>query len=260
MNRFLLQFLFVLFILSSKLSAQYNLNENKVWAFGSGCGIDFTSGTPVPIRTSMESSEACATVSDANGHLLFYTSGDTVYNKNGRVMPNGAGIIGIHTAMSAHQGVQIVPVLDNSNQYYIFSQECVLEALCFTGDPMAGRLFYTVVDMNLNGGLGDVVATEKAIFLDSGLTEKLTAMVGTRCNIWVITKPRAASEFKSFEVTASGVRPDAVVSATGIINYNYQPLGGLTPSPDNKKILCCASHIGGGGIEFVTAGESPKRE
>lgn len=40
----------------------------------------------------MESFEACASISDSAGNLLFYTNGEKVWNKNHEVMPNGEGL------------------------------------------------------------------------------------------------------------------------------------------------------------------------
>ncbi len=235
---------YFILLLCSLAATQLSAQRQNVWVLKS-YGLDFKTSPPTVVpMNAPHFSEGAASVCDDDGRLLFYTEGTFVFDRNDNLMPNGSNLARAFGSSSTSQGTVITPVPGQSHQYYVFSLTSVEYG------ENGGRLYYSKVDMTLNGGLGDVVATEKAIFLDSGLTEKLTAMVGTRCNIWVITKPRAASEFKSFEVTASGVRPDAVVSATGIINYNYQPLGGLTPSPDNKKILCCASHIGGGGIEL----------
>jgi hypothetical protein len=50
--------------------------EGFVWHFGVEAGIEFSSGGPklVP-KSSMATSEGCASYSDANGNLLFYTNG-----------------------------------------------------------------------------------------------------------------------------------------------------------------------------------------
>ncbi len=230
------------FISLSSIFAQ----QENIWVLGA-VGLDFNSPTPIaPVMDGQQFSEAAASVCDEDGHLLFYTDGSTVWDRFHNVMPNGSALttIGPHTTGSSTQGACIIPIPGQDQQYYIFS----LTSVEFGAD--AGKLFYSKVDISLNGGSGDVVAGEKAIYLAEGFNEKLTALTGSRCNIWVVLRSRMANEFKSFEVTAAGVNTEPVVSATGTINFNYHILGTLTPSPDNKRLLCAAAHVGGGGLEL----------
>ena len=64
------------------------------WFFGANAGFDFNSGSPVFQPGALNTLEGCASISDKNGQLLFYTDGTTVYNKNHTVMPNGRGLFG----------------------------------------------------------------------------------------------------------------------------------------------------------------------
>ncbi|MBK7109633.1 MAG: hypothetical protein IPH61_11015 [Bacteroidetes bacterium] len=70
----------------------FSQSYNNNWAFGDSCGLNFSSGEPVFFETVMESFEACASISDSAGNLLFYTNGEKVWNKNHEVMPNGEGL------------------------------------------------------------------------------------------------------------------------------------------------------------------------
>lgn len=218
--------------------------QENVWMLGS-FGLDFNSPSlTAPAMNGQQFGEASASVCDDNGQLLFYTEGSRVWDRFHDLMPNGTALttVAAFATGSSTQGACIVPVPGQDHQYYVFSVTSV--------EFGTGKLFYSKVDMTLNGGKGDVVTGEKAIYLGEGLTEKLIAITGTHCNIWVIVRSRVANEFKSYEVTASGVNPNPVTSATGIINFNYHILGTLTPSPDNKKVLCAAAHVGGGGLEL----------
>ena len=61
----------------------YAQNEGNIWYFGTNAGLDFNSGSPVMLSDGMlDTFEGCATISDNNGDLLFYTDGMLVYNKN----------------------------------------------------------------------------------------------------------------------------------------------------------------------------------
>ena len=57
--------------------------EGNIWYFGEYAGLDFNSGSPVALTNGqLNTNEGCATISDNNGNLLFYTDGMTVYNKS----------------------------------------------------------------------------------------------------------------------------------------------------------------------------------
>jgi hypothetical protein len=77
---------------------------------GEYIGLDFNSGTAVPLNNGIISTdEGVATISDANGNLLFYTDGRTIRNKLHQLMPNGSGLFG---NISATQSAVIVPKLE----------------------------------------------------------------------------------------------------------------------------------------------------
>ena len=217
--------------------------QENIWVLG-GSGLDFNTTPPSIIHMSAKIfDESGASVCDNNGQLLFYTDGDSVWNRNYNMMPDGFGLSkGIGT-FSTTQGVLIIPVPDEGDQYYIFS----LTSLENGAD--GGKLFYSKVDMRLNSGMGAVVPNQKSILLDSNLTEKLTGITGDRCNIWVICRSRFANTFKSYEVTASGVNVIPVISHTGSMSYFYYTIGGLTPAPDGHKILSANASGSKGGLE-----------
>ncbi len=210
-------------------SAQY---EN-VWMFGKGAGLDFNSGGPVFVESKIDGfGEACASVCDENGRLLFYTEGSYVWNKNGDTMPNGKELLPLRSttnfsvSSSTTQGTIIIPVPKSSHRYYVFSLTSIEQ------NVHKGKLYYSVVDMSLNNGLGDVVAAQKGILLATGLTEKMTAVAGNRCNIWLLVTTK--SELKAYEVNEQGVSNSPVVSLSGTTIF---PSGCLVASPDSKKLV-----------------------
>ena len=233
MKRFLLS-CFVLLICCSKVSAQL---ENHIWAFGNNAGLDFTNGSPVTFSTNMQSREGTASVADGSGQLLFYTDGSTVWNRNGNIMLNGTNLTPFATPQvpsptgSTTQGALIVPIPGSTSRYYVFSLTC-LEL-----SAAALRLYYCVVDMNLNGGLGDVVPAEKSILLDSMLSERMTAVVGQWCNIWLLTTSASGPVIKAFEITESGINTTPVLSPAGPGTSLVDALGVLKASPDGRRLV-----------------------
>ena len=232
MKHFFLSCLLMLICCSITFAQQ----ENSIWAFGSGSGLDFTSGGPVALSTSIDAREGTASVSSASGQLLFYTEGYTIWDRNGNPMPNGSVLTPFATTLtpsptaSSTQGSLIVPVPGSSSHYYVFSMTC-LE----TG-PDAFRLYYSIVDMNANGGLGDVIAGQKGILLDSMLSERLTAVVGDWCNIWLLTSSASGPAIKAFEITASGLNTTPVISPVMPGTAIDGSVGVLVVSPDGHKL------------------------
>jgi gliding motility-associated-like protein len=236
----------VIIVLCCCIPSLWAQREN-VWVLGE-YGLSFN--TPlvnINLINGTVFGESGASVCDANGQLLFYTDGSYVKDRNNNFMPNGQSSltsVANFATGSTTQGACIVPVPGNAQQYYIFS----LTSVEFAAN--AGKLFYSKVDMALNNGMGDVIVGEKAIPIGNNHSEKLIAIQGSRCNIWVITSSRIAPEFRAYEVTEAGVNTTPVTSPTGSINYNHYTLGTLTASPDNKKILVSGAPLNGGGLEI----------
>jgi hypothetical protein len=240
--------LFIVLLLPGvMMHAQYNLKQNNVWAFGSHYGLDFNSGTPVPISTSLITLGGSASVSDANGQLLFYTQGDTIWNRNHQIMPNGSEIIAPYISngngTQSEQGQLIVPVINNPDQYYVFSIQNGGDYY-FGIDAMACRLFYSAVDMSLDGGLGDVVAGQKNIQIDSSLSpQKLIAVAGNNCNIWMITHSIMGNDFKVFEINSNGISANPVTSTVGNLSGGIAYVEGkLRISPDRMKLFAPSAY------------------
>ncbi len=228
--------------------------ENNVWAFGDRMGLDFNGTTPTLIQTSIRTLGGSASVCDANGQLLFYTQGDTIWNRNNQIMSNGIDLIAPYfsnTGTQTSQGQLILPVINNPKQYYVFSLEATTDYV-FNSDPYASRLYYSVVDMTLNNGLGNVVPGQKKIKLDSILTgEKMIAVQGTNCSIWLLVHNIEDNKFKAYNINNIGINTTPVVSTTGNMT---QPLsyafGKLKASPDGNKLAASNWFLGNYGCEL----------
>ena len=196
-------FLLLMFFLPMIMIGQ---KQNDIWLFGFGAGLDFSTGIPTKIEDGMMfSKEGCAVISDENGQLLFYTNGVKVWNANHQVMANGNGLKGGIETSSTNQAI-IVPYPSKTNLYYIF-----------TTDERAGSsgLHYSMVDMNLNNGLGDVY--EKNISLYAPTTERLVlARHSDGESFWLVTHGWKTNEFITYEITENGFSDVAVISKIGV--------------------------------------------
>lgn len=203
--------------------------QNNVWIFGSELGINFNSASAQPIKSNILASEGCASVCDpSTGDLLFYSNGEKVWDSTHTVMPNGNGLLG-PVDRSSTQGVVIAPVFGHPKKYYIFH----LEEFNFY---RSGYLRYSVVDMNLNGGKGDVLPGLKNMTLDTGLSEKM--ILAPACNgLWLLTHHIDSPIFYAYKIDNPLFVHRPVISNTGgkAANGLYY-IGEMKLSPDQKNI------------------------
>jgi len=234
-------FLFLTFTLQTPVV--FGQLQNNNWVFGYGARVNFSG--PIPVGSSnaaINSNESTASVSDpATGQLLFYTDGRKVWNANNDVMPNGSNLLG-GFYNSCTQGALIVPFSEDNQRYYLFTLE-ELEALSLS--PVVDNgLRYSVIDMTLNGGLGDVQVATMNTPLATDLTEKLIVIRSAEIQgFWVIAHKKNANEFLAWKIDACGVNAQPVISTVGSI-FAISPFFGATEawsgamdaSPDGNRI------------------------
>ena len=225
--RKILLILFCLVFLSISLLAQ---KEGNIWYFGYKAGLDFNSGSPKALSDGMINTlEGCATISDINGCLLFYTDGITIWNKNHQIMTNGSGLLG-HSS-STQSGV-IVPKPGSNSIYFVFTVNEVAR--------MEG-INYSIVDMSLSGGLGEV--TIKNFQLITPALEKLTAVKhANQTDIWVIVHEFPGDAFYSYLVTSLGIIASPVISHSGVpVSQAQYCRGYMKASPDGRHLAVAHS-------------------
>lgn len=224
-----ISFFILSFLLATASFGQYNLNENKKWVFGSLAGVNFSSGSPVAFTSAMSSGEGCASVADGAGNLLFYTEGTKVWNRSHAVMPGGSAIVSFGTSSST-QGALIAPVIGNPNQYYVFSMED------YGSGSIYCRLAYCIVDMTLDGGMGDVVASSLGTSLGNQWAEKMILVPGNNCNLWFVTHRTDSTKFYAFSIDASGIGAPVISTVGSFSGTNSYCIGVLKVSPNRLKI------------------------
>jgi len=216
----------LIFLGAIPVFAQYNTNQNKVWAFGDFAGLDFTSGSPVAFLSYSTQYEGCASVSNGAGQLLFYTDGKHVIDSAGYYMPHGSSIVPV-TVFSSAQAAVIVPVPNTANKYYVFSSE----------QYPGGHLYYSFVDMSLDGGNGDVDSATAGTPLATAMSEAMVAVRGNNCNVWLITHRRDSAVFLVYSISPSGISGPVVSHTgafTGTISYGISI---VKPSHNGKKLV-----------------------
>ncbi len=237
-------FIYVTLIINASLAPKIGVAQGEWnnWYFGWYAAMKFVSGYPVGVIGSALTASAgstTTTVSDSLGNLLFYANGWSIWNRNNLIMPNGDNLIGGNLCQ---QPVFSTPVPGFPMRYYVF----------MVGDPNYANnsvgLHYCIVDMSLQGGLGDVM--QKNISVPGGDTA-VDQLTGTRSqnnkDIWIVVRKHTpVTHYLAYKVNASGLSPIPVVSST-IMNARFrwqlgslfiQRGGDMKISYDGKFLVC----------------------
>jgi hypothetical protein len=185
-----------------------------------------------------EGFEGCASVSDANGTLLFYTNSAKVWNADNEVMPNGE----FNPSNNSLSQVLIVQVPGSTTQYLIVTTTIQADS--------PGQLIYHVVDMSLDGGLGDVVSTNNP--MHPGLsTENVSATRHANgTDVWVMAHDYPSNAFLAYLLTSSGLSSAPVVSNVGPAfapcGSNMNARGEMKFSVDGARLAIAGNGTGNG--------------
>ena len=208
----------IILLVSTTVHSQHGGHMNN-WYFGEQTAINFTNGVPAEMFNSvMNSNEGCATISDENGDLLFYTNGGGmpnasniggVWNRNHELMPNGSldSLIGCNSAVQSSIILQ-----KSSSEYYLFTVGC---------SEIESYLSYSIIDMNMEGGLGDISLKGQSLpgFQDSLITESVTATRhGNGEDYWLIVHAKNKTVYYVFEINSTGISAPII---TNIGNVTY---------------------------------------
>lgn len=204
--------------------------ENSIWYFGDKAGVDFNQTPPKELFNSqMNTTEGCASISDQYGSLLFYTDGETVWNKNHDTMAGGRSLFGsetsVHSALIAKQP-------KSNRYYYIFTSDVDADAV-----GQSKGVNYSVVDMFADSGRGSVISANNFLYIKS--SEKIAATYHKNgSDIWVAV-PQSADTIFVFELTENGLRlPPAKfnTAAQGNILKKFDARSQIKFSVNGKKI------------------------
>lgn len=212
------------------------------WYFPENVGMKFDSwgahslsggkmATTVPANVILRPTEGGASISDSKGNLLFYTDGVTVWNRNHEPMKNGQNLKG---GLSTTQAASIVPDPGNPSRYYVFTlddfQHMLKNGLC-----------YSVVDMCLDKGLGDVTTEKNISILDLVGEKQAITKHKNDTDYWLVVHKHFTGSFYAYKISKTGIsRP--VVSTIGsyhgggLFNGAATSIGQMKISPDGTKI------------------------
>jgi hypothetical protein len=197
------------------------------WYFGMQAGITFGGGFPTFLPGSqMAPMEGCASFSDQNGDLLFYCGGSAIWSRDHELMPNGDSL---NAGGSCTQAALFAPWPGQDSLFYLFNP---------AGQYAANNSFcYSIVDLRLNNGYGDVVHKNTPLFGPS--TEKVTAVHHANgTDVWVIGHGFGNADFYAYRITTAGIDTVPVISTVGASHAgaSWNMIGSMKVSPCGDKL------------------------
>ncbi|TND10316.1 MAG: secreted protein containing PKD domain [Bacteroidetes bacterium] len=221
-------------------------NQGNIWIFGEGAALDFNTGIPVVFSGSQIFgnpiqmgdylySEGCTSIADSSGNLLFYSNGEKIWNNLHQVMPNGDSLMGFYSSTNA---AFTIPVPSSDSLYYLFTTDAIERYL-------QNGLRYSVINMCLDDGKGDIIAEQKNILLLDTVTEKLCAVAhpnGT--DIWLIAHKHFSNSFYAYLITPSGINPPVITAIGSIHTGNVGFYNGCGTAIGQMKVSSNGNKIG----------------
>jgi len=193
----------------------------------SGTTINFNDSPPLINSIAYSpSNSGSSSISTSDGELMFYTNGNTLYDKNRNIMSGGDNLL----ENGIPNSTIIVPVPESCTKYYVISSglNCAnypneLNVPCSTNlenHPYYGKdegVKYSIVDMDHNGdGLYDV-NSELGFVANSNHRISIPEPTGNRSlsvvrhangkDYWLIAGDLGTSKFHVYEIKSNGIFP-----------------------------------------------------
>jgi hypothetical protein len=206
-NFFIILSLF--FFASVQLFAQAKYDYNWLFGFASpedndtleyGYNINFNEN-PIDISTlsiNIDLGLTNATMSDSTGLLLFYTNGCSISNILGETMENGDSlnpgqVFGFQCddngGYTVTEGALTIPKPNSDSKFYLFHQG-IIYLTNPEFDVKAFPLYYSLIDMKDNNGLGRVIQKNKIIINDTLSFGNLNIVKHNNGSDWWVLTPK----------------------------------------------------------------------
>ncbi len=223
-------------------------NQDKLWLMGYGCcttnftgiNMDFRSGGLVvsSVQRHFNFAETNGQFCDSAGNILFCSNGIYISNANDDTMLNGSGLnpsdyTTAHSLYGLHipQANLVIPIPGDPTKYYLFHE---------TSDDRFNTyatyyLYYSIIDMTLDGGLGGVIQKNTVLLHDSLVEGELTACKHANGRDWWLISHKWQSDTSfRFLVTPNGIQGPWI---DDLITWRNNYFGQTAFSPDGSKYV-----------------------
>ena len=229
--------IFIYLFISFYSFGQWRYDNN--WVLGDSVRIDFSNlSNPQFFPSASFNDEACNSLSDSVGNLLFFTSQmhhtygtdllGVILNREEAVMENGDSLL-IYS--SGTNGTYFLNYPGSDSLFYLFTTE-----LHQIGDVYL-QIYYNIIDISLDSGRGSVI--QKNVLLIDSVTEKMCAIKhGNGRDWWLILHSEKSNEFVKYLIDPSGIHGPYYQN---IGAYYLQNVGEITTNKSGNKLCSVGS-------------------
>ncbi len=186
----------------------------------------------VDLRMNFEST--MAVMPDTLGNILFYTNGCHIANALGDTMSNGDGINPgeMHdwtcptSGYASPLGAMILQMPGNPSLYYLFHM-----GVKYGSERKLnyGPFYYTVIDMSLDGGMGEVISKNNVV-ADGNFEPFVAVRHGNGRDWWLIFPEYGTNRYRKFLFSASGLQDEGVQQIGQALSCRYIGSSAFSPN------------------------------
>ena len=217
----------------------YKFNSNSIYRVDS-----------FPASKSLFFTLSGGCMSDKNGNLLYLSNGQQINDRNDNLMEGGDQLdvryLNTTEGYDFRQNPMSLPMPGSDSLYYFF-----YEAYWDSSVIENSRLYYNIIDMSANNGLGEVIS-QNNILIDTFITDGgLSACMHANGIDWWVVKPRYRSnEYFKFLVKANGVIEGPFTQSIGLASAPADWNSELVFSPQGDKMFYTNGNQKGALFDF----------
>ena len=163
-------------------------------------------------------------LADADGNLSLYTDGLFLYDNQHNTTPNGRDL---NSRSDGANSIVFIPDYLNLDEHYIFYL------------TLLGNLTYSVVDMSLNNGLGDIRPGQKNITITPNILYSYIDVFIDNCdNAWILAKEQNSRNIHFIQLNNDQSIQSSVISSSLLSTVDLTLFGGgLIVSQENSTMI-----------------------
>jgi Secretion system C-terminal sorting domain len=171
------------------------------------------------MRFNYDFKETVSSTCDSSGNFLFSSNGCKIFNKNFDVMDNGddlnqvsqssfanACIVTVLKSEIITNGVLSLPIPNSQDTLFAFFRSETNNVIAPPQNVLPLNLYYSLINMKANNGLGKVVVKNQVIVRDTLDGGDVNAVKhGNGKDWWVVSRKFRSDTFFTFRVSSNGL-------------------------------------------------------
>ncbi len=209
--------------------------------------LDFQQSPPQInlVETKHRVNSQAGTISDFYGNLLFYSNGCFIRNKDYTLMVNSDTLVPVYSYFNNCSTSSLAPrdgMIIFKDNYRISKYWCINQGVDLIKYPGGGfnlfiKLYYAIVDMNENGGLGSVISKGNFVEPDSLYAGIHAIPHQNGKDWWVMLGDEYTNTFYPMLIDSMGPRVTDTIFLAGAPPKNAGAGGQVVFSPIGDRFL-----------------------